>query len=181
MKKVLMAAALAVGLAGTSVEAATSYTVDSGWANFSWSGGVGTFSDQGGFDITLASDSTLTLVDTFAYGDMFEVWLDGISQGTTSSVADYDPMNFSSPDTALTMGFSNGTFVISAGTYLLDFSLFQDARDASGEPYSNGGAYFRIDTGVQGGVPEPATWLMMIMGFGVAGMAMRRRMAAAAV
>ncbi|WCL55352.1 PEPxxWA-CTERM sorting domain-containing protein [Gimibacter soli] len=32
-----------------------------------------------------------------------------------------------------------------------------------------------VDLSLVGGIPEPATWLMMIMGFGLAGMASRRR------
>ncbi len=34
--------------------------------------------------------------------------------------------------------------------------------------------------GVTGGVPEPATWAMMILGFGAAGSVLRRRRAAVA-
>jgi hypothetical protein len=36
----------------------------------------------------------------------------------------------------------------------------------------------RVSASVSGAVPEPATWGMMILGFGLVGMSMRRRGAA---
>jgi hypothetical protein len=39
----------------------------------------------------------------------------------------------------------------------------------------------QVREGVEGGVPEPATWALMIMGFGGAGAALRRRRTAAAL
>jgi hypothetical protein len=44
----------------------------------------------------------------------------------------------------------------------------------------NGGVFFD-DVSVSGAVPEPATWALMIGGFGLAGAALRRRRAVAAV
>lgn len=44
-----------------------------------------------------------------------------------------------------------------------------------------GGLRFRNVTMTIGGVPEPATWLTLIMGFGLAGVAVRRRRVACAV
>jgi hypothetical protein len=43
-------------------------------------------------------------------------------------------------------------------------------------PNNNVQAYFQIE-GLTGGVPEPATWAFMILGFGVIGGALRRRKA----
>ena len=54
---------------------------------------------------------------------------------------------------------------------------------------SNDGGYFYLDdvevtdlgpVGGTGGVPEPASWALMIMGFGAAGAMIRRRKAVAA-
>lgn len=46
------------------------------------------------------------------------------------------------------------------------------------DPYATGLAEVRFNSAT-GAVPEPATWAMMIAGFGIAGAAMRRRNAAA--
>jgi hypothetical protein len=76
------------------------------------------------------------------------------------------------------------------------FLVFQDDRNAYGiagdtnNPYANGNVYANSGFGnfsgfdyafrtyaddATGAVPEPATWAMMIMGFGLVGGAMRRR------
>lgn len=43
------------------------------------------------------------------------------------------------------------------------------------DPYASGLSEVRFNSAVAGAVPEPATWAMMIAGFGLAGAAMRRR------
>lgn len=57
--------------------------------------------------------------------------------------------------------------------------VFLNASQAIGYGIGNGGSFFNDSTGVRfsvaSGVPEPATWAMLIMGFGVVGFAMRRR------
>ncbi len=58
----------------------------------------------------------------------------------------------------------------------VNFFIFDD-------PYSDnrGGISILLDDGIGvGGVPEPATWAMMIAGFGLTGVAIRRRRAMAA-
>ncbi|WP_308911798.1 PEPxxWA-CTERM sorting domain-containing protein [Pseudokordiimonas caeni] len=52
-------------------------------------------------------------------------------------------------------------------------------RDGSGESFRRSFVLTPI-LGPIGGIPEPATWLMMIMGFGITGLAVRRRRALAA-
>jgi hypothetical protein len=49
-------------------------------------------------------------------------------------------------------------------------------RNLGFESYGGGGVIG--DGGTGGGVPEPATWALMITGFGMAGMALRRRSSA---
>ena len=43
------------------------------------------------------------------------------------------------------------------------------------------GAFLALDTDLLGAVPEPATWAIFLLGFGVTGVAMRRRRAATAL
>lgn len=62
----------------------------------------------------------------------------------------------------------------SAGTYTLSFG----ARN-NGDNFSSSGAVLD-NVSVAPGVPEAATWAMMIAGFGLVGAAMRRRSAAIA-
>ncbi|WCL53809.1 PEPxxWA-CTERM sorting domain-containing protein [Gimibacter soli] len=181
IKKALVGLGLALGLA-TGASASVSYTVDSGWRAFSWSGNEGTFTSEGGFTFDVVGAAELTLTDAYSYGDIFEVFDDGSSLGLTSIVPSYDagkPNVGSNMESAISNGFSQGTFYLSAGSYLIDFSIYQSAVDASGAAYGSGGAFFRVDS-IEGGVPEPATWLMMIMGFGLVGVAASRKRLATA-
>jgi hypothetical protein len=55
----------------------------------------------------------------------------------------------------------------------------QDTITLTATVPGNGGVFFD-DVRISGGVPEPATWSLMIGGFGLAGAALRRRRAVAA-
>ncbi|GHF23594.1 hypothetical protein GCM10017044_17690 [Kordiimonas sediminis] len=46
---------------------------------------------------------------------------------------------------------------------------------AMGLAFDDGERYYSFSGNIVSGVPEPSTWLMMIMGFGVVGVAVRRR------
>ena len=57
------------------------------------------------------------------------------------------------------------TFVLTGADQIgVNFNMVSDPRNA-----------FEIDDIVVNGVPEPATWAMMLLGFGVVGVAVRRR------
>lgn len=67
-----------------------------------------------------------------------------------------------------------GPFDINGSPY---FQTFLDGSWDTGILFSSdmgNGATWAI-AGVQGGVPEPATWAMLIIGFGAVGMASRKR------
>lgn len=74
-------------------------------------------------------------------------------------------------------GWIGSTYSIAAtGTYQLRFGV----TNFSDSLYQSGLAFAGVtlnDTPIGGAVPEPATWAMMLAGFGFAGYGMRRRVA----
>ena len=85
--------------------------------------------------------------------------------------------------TVLTNSFSAGSSIVSGGrTFsLIEFSFTRNLADVVQPnialPGGNGNDYngnFRISS-VAGAVPEPASWALMIGGFGMVGVAARRR------
>lgn len=114
------------------------------------------FSLDSGYFTSAWNDGATLLVNGFLGGNLVD---------TTTAV-----LNTSGPS-LLTFGWSNidrVEFSISGGT-------------PSGLP--GGGNYFALDNlsvGPAGGVPEPAVWMMMIVGFGLAGASLRQRRMAVA-
>lgn len=148
------------------------YSVDSGWESFSWSGAPGVASNEGGFTFELLGDGELTVVDAYAFGDEFEIWINGIFNTFTTDVADFDnSINTSDPDSALAAGFSQAKVFLTAGTYNIDFKLFQAAlMSAGGSPFTGGGAYFKVETVTS--VSEPST--LAILSLSLIGLVSRR-------
>jgi hypothetical protein len=80
-------------------------------------------------------------------------------------------------------GFADSTTLPNAPQYVSTFlngSVFLNAGDTLQINVGNNGEYTYDTTGLRGsissaGVPEPATWALMILGFGAVGGAMRRR------
>lgn len=68
--------------------------------------------------------------------------------------------------------YGGGDFAIPAGTYV----GFEDLTGGGDLDYDDLQFVFTNVRGVEvGGIPEPATWAMLIAGFGLVGMAARRR------
>jgi len=106
--------------------------------------------------IIISDPSTVTF--TFGGDDDVFLYVDGQNVGQLGGV---HGMTYATPTT--------GT--LSAGPHTFDL-FFADRHTTGSE------VYFSIDTEglvVTGGVPEPATWGMMLAGFGILGLAMRRR------
>ena len=152
------------------------------------------------FSLTNVGDST-------GYLNLFRIYTDETSlQGDDMTDRPITlSFNFSAPAPGSSGGFGGetdgvtfwglaswGTLNWNNTTTLLNFAsgyqLRVDLEEAS-ETF-NGGAFTNFHPGIQNGadvkanftltaVPEPATWGMMIMGFGLAGAVMRRRRTAA--
>jgi len=70
--------------------------------------------------------------------------------------------------------YGGGDFGIPAGTFV----AFEDILGGGDKDYNDETFVFQNVRDTKGGVPEPATWAMMLTGFGAAGAMMRRRRAA---
>lgn len=103
----------------------------------------------------------------------------------TSDTAFFDPVALGGVQTngalqnsqRLSFGFLNGTgpFTGCCGDLNFDSSINNTYRidlTSGGQTIS---AFAQIGTGAVAAVPEPATWAMMLIGFGAMGVAMRRR------
>jgi hypothetical protein len=89
-------------------------------------------------------------------------------------------------DTYLQSFLNPGTYTVSVqaysnfaiGPFLSDgFSGGGSFVDATGNPRDTHWAFdiLNVQSAVQAGVPEPATWAVMLLGFGAVGFALRRR------
>lgn len=160
-----MAAGLA--LVGTLMvpvqsQAQTSLTPDT-WFSFSWSG-LGPVAQQ-----FTATTSTLRVTDSYVVGDMFEVFADGISLGTTSAIGSdggsAEPFGLDADGAYMSGLYSAGMFSVTPGA-LIEISLYQSTDCCSG-----GSAFVQSVT-----TPEPGTVALMAMGLlGLAFVGFRRR------
>jgi hypothetical protein len=200
VRKLLFAASAVATLAVGSMAQAAIHTMDVTWSgdafgNSAVATGVFTFDD------TIVPDLG-GIQNTHAVGDggllSLSMDISGASSGNGHfTLADfgsyyfaaYSPLNYSQQLIGQSMGngCSFGNLVACYGGGSGDFNLFASAAGApTGTFYfqlttNNGGGDNMYVTSIQpGGVPEPATWGLMIGGFGLAGAALRRRRTAAA-
>lgn len=172
--------------------AVDSYTRDTSYgANFT---DIGNISLDGGADITFGAPVNIRTI-----GAGWGTWSGGytgqilFTNGATSLSGTFgapvdafgffsepDPFSIHSFTLSLSDGSSiNGNFNGDAGAGFLGwvgasitgFTISSDVGFAIGDFY----------TGSVSAIPEPASWLTMIAGFGLVGFAMRRRKAAAAI
>ncbi|KQT31941.1 hypothetical protein ASG29_08710 [Sphingomonas sp. Leaf412] len=144
----------------------------SGYANVITSGqqsACGCASDFGEIYSSISNGTAFDLIG----GNFASAWNDGATllvegyRGASLLYSQSFVLNTTGPS-ALTFGFT--------GIDLVNFSI------SGGTPsgLSGSGNYFGVDDlqlAASSGVPEPATWALMIMGFGAAGAALRRKKA----
>jgi len=140
--------------------------IDAGWTQFQF-GSLGSVT-QVSFD--LEEDAMLNVTDAFTSGDMFTVSANNILLGNTSNVPADAGINIGNDfDAAFaSAAFSSGTWLLAAGSYLIDFTVFQSALGFSG-----GGAAYQLAS--VSAVPVPAAaWLFGSALLGFFGFARRK-------
>jgi hypothetical protein len=175
--KALLAAGALAALAVAPARAVTTTITDgSGWHTFDFGSANSPFQDAVGdtlgFKFTLTTTDILRITDGYFDGDQFDVAIldvndfsnlnfetstpanDGTYVGDCWSCAYFNPTYNSS--------FSNASVLLGPGTYYVTGFVSQS-------PYFSGAAALEL-----GGVPEPATWATMLVGFGGLGAMMRR-------
>lgn len=168
-KIMIKLAIIAAALAGTAAQAVT-LEPDSGWQLFVF-GGVGSpITEQNSgdafYDFTLTSAAELRVTDAFVIGDQWEFFLNGSSIGTSSGFDLGGTESFSPDEAYAGTTYSTFTFALTPGTYQL-------TGITTSSPAGAGGAFLQLAS--TAAVPEPASWTMLITGFGLVGAAARRR------
>jgi hypothetical protein len=137
------------GLFSLSSVSAATLTADSGWSTFTFDGAGSSWDDT--FTFTITQASTLTVTDGYLAGDIFEVFLNGVTLGLTSPTSDTTSQIYGNYDTAAADSrWSTGVWNLLAGTYTV--SGFSNTS-----PHGSGTAALRLDTTP---VPVPAAaWL----------------------
>jgi hypothetical protein len=168
-RKLLAGAAIAGSLLATQAQAATLAT-GGGWALFNFGGsGSSIVPDTGGssYDFLLQTSAILQVTDAFIIGDVFQIFDNGVELFITGAF-DLGGVSTSDPTTAFAgTTYSHGFAVLGAGSHSI-------TGVATSSPTGSGAAYIQLTEG-GGAVPEPATWAMMIAGFGMVGCMARRR------
>lgn len=161
--------AIGVALGLTAIPAtAAPIVLGSGWQPFSFGAVGSSFSRT--FEFTLTGTAQFNVTDAFLDGDQFQIFINSVNQGLTSTPVN-DGTNTSNYDTAFASPkFSHASYLLGPGTYSVSGITHLS-------PYGGGGAAAELVAAV----PEPATWAMMLVGFGVIGGASRYRRRKAAV
>ncbi|GHF24930.1 hypothetical protein GCM10017044_19620 [Kordiimonas sediminis] len=159
--KLLMTIAAAI-LFSISANAAVVFNSDSAksfdfyWENLPLGGVIETYETSVGAD----SFIDVYLDDCCVGGDEFSLRVNGAVIAPTSSGLDAGDNN--------TWWGSFDNIFLTAGTNTFEVLL---SADCCGEGRGN----VQFSAATTAAIPEPATWLMMILGFGLVGVATRRR------
>jgi hypothetical protein len=161
MKNLLLAAVAAIAF--TAPASAAVLTVGSGWQSDILSA-AGQPTDNSAWTFTISSGAHLSVTDDFVVGDIYV--LSGSVNGTSTFFAGPNDVRATGSfgSAWLNPSYSKFTTFLGAGTY--KFSI-----TGQGEGGIPAGLGVRLDAGV----PEPAAWAMMLAGFGLVGVGLRRR------
>jgi hypothetical protein len=169
--KSVFALGTALALALSAPASAATLAVGDGWTLFGFGATNSSIYDvatgDATYDFTLTQAALLDVTDAFDFGDTFSFSNFGVKFADTGAFDSIDYTN--NPDIAFAgTSYSKGSFLLSAGTYSI-------SGIATASPSGAGGSFIRLSAVPTAAVPEPATWGMMILGFGLIGGAMRRR------
>lgn len=174
LKRLLVSGAFgaaALTLAGQS--SATVLLVNTGW-QYDQVNAANAASIDSPITFTVAAGTTdlFSLSDGFKVGDVYTVTVDGVITSvstftlySTPFVNNFGPAAGSFAADWLNKSFSHLQLAFAPGTY----SLVVKGNGAGGLP---AGVGERLDNGALA-IPEPATWLTMLVGFGGLGLVMR--------
>jgi len=161
MKNLLMAAVAA--LTFTAPASAAVLTLGSGWQNDTLSA-AGQPTNNSAWTFTVGSGAHLTIADCCIVGDIYQI--SGDITGTSTFFAGANDIRATGAygSNWLNASYSKFSTFLGAGSY--KFSI-----TGQGEGGIPAGLGVRLDAGV----PEPAAWAMMLAGFGLVGVGLRRR------
>ena len=170
MKKVIAAAVVALTIGAASAAQAAVEIV-----NFTISGDW--FSSGSPFGMTPGADLTGTIyVDNALTGAASIVGIDYVTGTRTWTLADIDLDQTTVAFWSTTNTFQNASIRFTTpSNYITGTAQIRDGDDYMA---CNSCVTFRPE---MAGVPEPATWAMLIAGFGLAGASLRRRRQAGVV
>lgn len=118
---------------------------------------------DGPWTFTLTGDGSLSVVDGFLSGDQFSISDFGAGIGTTSTPVGGGDCSNDITACLANSSISQGSFALSAGAHSISGTTLLS-------PFGGGAAFFRVN---ESAVPEPSTWMLMLLGFGMIGFGMR--------
>lgn len=183
IRRLAVAAALCTSLASVPAASAWAATqalpTDGSWSAFDVDvlfASTDAWIDLGGdllaFSFTTTGPVRLDVVDGGFSGDVFELFDHGESIGYTGVAGGSYPDSLGLDFDAAwaTPSYSQGSFLLEAGTHLITGRLAVSARDDLGQTLDATVGALRVSA-----VPEPEDWVMLLAGLGIMGFVHVRR------